>query len=223
MLLQLAIAALVLVHGTTAVRTVTIVLNATTCHGLGTECTTMENCLQTISTCFTSNTLVKFQAGMYDGSAFHTSITKDVQNLPVTLLGKVTHKHGNTVPATTIEHAAFSCINVTRLRIGGISFVQNKWNSIVIDIAQHFFLSHIHIYKSNGYGLHIKNAINNSVITQCHFNNASSSNVIIEYNDLAWTQNTGFPILKIGNFAEKQLEPPIIKCSWLLGRKQRRY
>ena len=188
MLLQLAIAALVLVHGTTAVRTVTIVLIATTCHGLGTECTTMENCLQTISTCFTSNTLVKFQAGTYDGSAFRTSTTKDVQNL--TLLGKVTHNHGNTVPATTIEHAAFSFINVTRLRIGGISFVQNKWNSIVIDTAQHFFLSHVHIYKSNGYGLHIKNAINNSVITQCHFNNASSSNVIIEYNDLAWTQST---------------------------------
>ena len=121
MLLQLVIAALVLVDGTTAVRTVTIVLNATTCHayGLGTECTTMENCLQTISTCFTSNTLVKFQAGTYDGSAFRTSTTKDVQNL--TLLGKVTHSHGNTVPATTIEHAAFSFINVTRLQIGGIS------------------------------------------------------------------------------------------------------
>ena len=194
MLLQLAIAALVLVDGTTAVRTVTIVLNATTCRGLGTECTTMENCLQTISTCFTSNTLVKFQAGTYDGSAFRTSVTKDVQNL--TLLGKVTHNHGNTVPATTIEHAAFSFINVTRLQIGGISFVQN---SIVIDIAQHFVLSHVHIYKSNGYGLHIRNAISNPVITQCHFNNASSSNVKIEYNDLAWSQSTGFPILKILN------------------------
>ena len=188
MLLQLAIAALVLVDGTTAVRTVTIVLNATTCRGLGTECTTMENCLQTISTCFTSNTLVKFQAGTYDGSAFRTSVTKDVQNL--TLLGKVTHNHGNTVPATTIEHAAISFINVTRLQIGGISFVQNKRNSIVI-------VFHVHIYKSNGYGLHIRNAISNPVITQCHFNNASSSNVKIEYNDLAWSQSTGFPILKI--------------------------
>jgi len=140
MLLQLAIAALVLVDGTTVVRTVTTVLNATTCHGLGTECTTMENCLQTISTCFTSNTLVKFQAGTYDGSAFRTSKTKDVQNL--TLLGKVTHNHDHTVPATTIEHAAFSFINVTRLQIEGVSFVQN---SISIDIAQHFLLSHVHI------------------------------------------------------------------------------
>jgi len=111
----------------------------------------------------------------------------------------VTHDHGNTVPATTIEHAAFSFINVTRLRIVGISFVQNKQNSIVIDTAQHFLLSHVHIYESNGYGLHIRNAISNPVITKCHFNNASSSNVKIEYNDLALSQSTGFPILKILN------------------------
>ena len=195
MLLQLAIAALVLLDDTTAVRTVTIVHNATTCHGLATECTTLEKCLQNISTCFSSNTLVKFQAGTYNGSAFRTSITiETVQNL--TLLGKVTHDHGNTVPATTIERAAFSFINVTRLRIGGISFV---WNSILIDTAQHFLLAHVHVYQSNGYGLYIRNAISNSVIIQCHFNNASSSNVKIEYNDFAWSQSTGFPILKILN------------------------
>ena len=154
MLLQLAIAALALLDGTTAVRSVTIVHNATTCRGLGTECTTLEKCLQSISTCFSSNTLVKFQAGRHNGSAFRTSmnmVIEGVQNL--TLLGKVTHDHGNTVPATTIERAAFSFINVTRLQIGGISFVQN---SILIDTAQYFLLSHINIYKSNGFGLHIK-------------------------------------------------------------------
>ena len=204
MLLQLAIAALVLLDGTTAVRTVTIVHNATTCHDLETECTTLEKCLQNISTCFSSNTLIKFLAGIYNGSAFRTSITiEGVQNL--TLLGKVTHDHGNTVPATTIEHAAFSFINVTRLQIGGISFVQcgkNRWNSrhsILINTAQHFLLAHVHIYHSNGYGLYIKNAISNPVITQCHFNNASISNVNIEYNDFAWSQSTAFPILKILN------------------------
>ena len=204
MLLQLVIAALVLLDGTIAVRTVTIVHNATTCHGLGTECTTLEECLQSISTCFMSNTLVKFQAGRHNVSAFRTSLTKGVQNL--TLLGKVTHNHGNTAPATTIECAAFSFINITRLRIGGISFVQcgkNKWfsrHSILIDTAQYFLLVHVHIYQSSGYGLHIRNSIRNPVITQCHFNNASSSNVKIEYDDLALPQSTlSFPILKILN------------------------
>ena len=204
MLLQLAIAALVLLDGTIAVRTVTIVHNATTCHGLGTECTTLEECLQSVSTCFMSNTLVKFQAGRHNGSAFRTSITKGVQNL--TLLGKVTHNHGNTAPATTIECAAFSFINITRLRIGGISFVQcgkNKWfsrHSILIDTAQYFLLVHVHIYQSSGYGLHIRNSIRNPVITQCHFNNASSSNVKIEYDDLALPQSApSFSILKILN------------------------
>ena len=200
MLLQLAIAALVLLDGTTAVRTVTIVHNTTTCHSLETECTTLEKCLQSISTCFSSNTLVKFQAGRYDSSFYHTYITiEGVQNL--TLLGKVTHIHGNTVPATTIEHAAFSFINVTRLQIGRISFVQNKWNSrhsILIDTAQHFLLSHIHISNSNGNGLHIKNAISNPVITQCHFH-ISINNVKIEYNDFAWSQSTSFSTLKILN------------------------
>ena len=114
----------------------------------------------------------------------------------------MTHNHGNTVPATTIERAAFSFINVTRLQIGGISFVQcgkNSQHSILIDTAQYFLLAHVHIYQSNGYGLYIRNVINNPVITQCHFSNASSSNVKIVYNDFAWSQSTRFPILKILN------------------------
>ena len=81
-LLQLAIAALVLLDGTTAVRTVTIVHNATTCHDLETKCTTLEKCLQDISTCFSSNTLVKFQAGTYNQGRSHQNLSGQVASYP---------------------------------------------------------------------------------------------------------------------------------------------